>query len=211
MSTTLELKVNEIKEMTHSEAEEYFNNRCYLAKSEFGFLVGEFIYYTNHDILKIILSSKKFKENKDCICEFGDPVVQSLLYAINGVYQVETLSDERKLAFKRSVISILCDSAFDLDWNILDSESNNALQTILGLTEVMTFDEIETLAKIALSKNIKPINKNGNGDSSFDFIAYGNYSDEDKKSLVSLLMEYHNDKVIEISSLAYEEETVAAV
>lgn len=211
MSTTIELKAKEIKEMTHSEIEEYFNDKCYLIKSEFGLLLGEFIYCANHDILKIILSSKKFKDNKDCMCEYGGPVVQSLLYAVNGVYAVDTLSDERKLSFKRSILSILCDSAFDLDWNLLDDDSDNVLHIILGLTEVFTFDEIEMLAKIALSKNIRPMNKNGNGYSSFDFVVDGNYSDEDKKTLLNMFIEYNNDNVMEISSIAYEEETVVTV
>lgn len=212
MTTTIELKVKELKEMTHSEVEEYFNEKCYLSKSDFGLLLSEFIYYTNHDILKIILSSKKFKDNKDCVCEFGSPVVQAMIYAVTAVYAVDTLSDERKLSFKRSIISILSDSAFDLNWNLLDDESNNTLHSALAFTEVFTFDEIETMAKIALSKGIRPINKNGNGDSSFDFAVYGNFSEEDKKRLMNMLTEQNIDDVMEISSLAYEEavETISA-
>lgn len=209
MSQIVETKVKEFKQMTNSEIEEYLNTRCYLTKSEMGLLVSEFIYYSDHEILKLILSSKKFKENKDCICEFGSPVVQTMLYAIQGVYTVDSASDKLKLNFKRSITSILLDDAFDLDWGLLDDESNNPLHVLLDLTEVMSYDEIESLAKRALEKKIRPMNKNGHGDSSFDFVAYGNYSEENKKTLLELLMNYNTNPIMKITSKAYEvEETV---
>ena len=63
MTTYTEKILKDITEvMTPSEIEEYFNNKCYLSKSEFGELINNLIVSFSNDTLKTVFSSKKFKE-----------------------------------------------------------------------------------------------------------------------------------------------------
>ena len=77
--------------MTPSEIEEYFNNKCYLSKTEFGEVINSLIMSFSNDTLKTVFASKKFSEHSDCLNEYGEPIVHAILYAVKAICE----SDEK--------------------------------------------------------------------------------------------------------------------
>lgn len=199
----IETRVKEIKEdMSLGEVKEYFNDKCYFTTKEFGEVVNEFIIQPNHDILKIILSSKKFKEHNDCINEYGEPVVQAILFAIQAVCDSDEIPEIRKLNFKESLYNILVEEK-NLNWKMTDDNIENPLHVILSLIGYFTFDEILTLIDISLSNGINPLNKNCLNQNAIDIIMDFNCDDKQKNHIITKLATASDKFIIEVKSSAY--------
>lgn len=196
--------VNDIKtKMTHSEIEDYFNNKCYFSKSEFGEVINEFIVFPNHDILKIILSSKKYKEHIDCLNEYGEPTIHAMLYAIQAVYSVKEL-EYRRESFKSSIISILLDDHFQFNWKLLDQYFDNVLHIIFSMDSIST-EEIEKLCNRAIQFGVNPLNRNISNDNAFDVLLQSKQNPTFINHMIGKLGIESDKYIIEIKENAYNE------
>lgn len=196
--------VKDIKEkMTHDEIKEYFDNKCYFSKDDFGEVISEFMIKNNHTILKIILKSKKFTECNDCINEYGEPVIQAILYTIQAVYSSEEIANDRKRYFKESLLSILFDESINFNWNIVDRNNENPLHVILAMQEYFSYSEIYKLVNLAINNGVNPLNKNCVDDNSFDVIFNLDYSNVERNTLIKKMASVVDNFMIEVKSEAY--------
>lgn len=203
MIAYIETKIKEIKEeMSLEEVKEYFNDKCFFSTKEFGEIVNEFIIQPNHDILRVILSSKKFKEHNNCINEYGEPIVQAILYAIQAVCESEEISEIRKLNFKESLYNILIEEK-NLNWTLTDINIDNPLHVILSLVNVFNNDELLELIDISLKNGINPLNKNCLNQNAIDVIMEFGFNENQKQSIITKLATASDKFIIEVKSSAY--------
>lgn len=203
MIAYIETKIKEIKEeMSLEEVKEYFNDKCFFSTKEFGEVVNEFIIQPNHDILRVILSSKKFKEHNNCINEYGEPIVQAILYAIQAVCESDEIPEIRKLNFKESLYNILIEEN-NLNWNLTDINIDNPLHVILSLVNVFNNDELLELIDISLKNGINPLNKNCLNQNAIDVIMEFGFNENQKQSIITKLATASDKFIIEVKSSAY--------
>lgn len=203
MLAYIETRIKEIKEeMSLEEVKEFFNNKCIFSAKEFGEVVNEFIIQPNHDILRVILSSKKFKEHNTCVNEYGEPIVQAILYAIQAVCESDEIPEIRKLNFKESLYNILIEEN-NLNWNLTDINIDNPLHIILSLIKCFSYEELLTLIDIALKNDINPLNKNCLNQNAIDVVMEFGYDEKQKQTIVAKLATASDKFIIEVKSSAY--------
>lgn len=203
MTTYIESKIKEIKEeMTLEAVKEYFNEKCYLTNKEFGEVINEFIIQPNHDILKIIVSSKKFKEHNDCLNEYDEPVIHAIIYAIQAVYESDEISDDIKMRFKTSLLNIL-NGENHLNWNLTDCNVDNPLHVILSISNYFTNDELLKLIDTSLAHGINPLNKNCLNQNAIDVVLETCNNNTQKELIVTKLAMASDKFLIEVQSSAY--------
>ena len=203
MLAYIETRIKEIKEeMSLEEVKEFFNNKCIFSAKEFGEVVNEFIIQPNHDILRVILSSKKFKEHNTCVNEYGEPIVQAILYAIQAVCESDEIPEIRKLNFKESLYNILIEEN-NLNWNLTDINIDNPLHIILSLIKCFSYEELLTLIDIALKNDINPLNKNCLNQNAIDVVMEFGYDEKQKQTIIAKLATASDKFIIEVKSSAY--------
>lgn len=203
MLAYIETRIKEIKEeMSLEEVKEYFNDKCVFSTKEFGEVVNEFIIQPNHDILRVILSSKKFKEHNACVNEYGEPIVQAILYAIQAVCESDDIPEIRKLNFKESLYNILIEEN-NLNWNLTDINIDNPLHIILSLINCFSYEELLTLIDIALKNDINPLNKNCLNQNAIDVVMEFGYDEKQKQTIIAKLATASDKFIIEVKSSAY--------
>lgn len=190
--------------MTPSEIEEYFNNKCYLSKSEFGEVVNNLIMSFSNDTLQTVFASKKFREYSDCLNEYGEPIVHAILYAVKAICESDEIDEMHKLHFKESMINILLDEAFPFQWIMTDYfESNNPLHIVSTMTDWLTVDELNKFIDKLLSNGINPLNKNYKEKTAIDILMESSLNEEAKNTIISNLAKESDKFIIEISENCY--------
>lgn len=206
MTTYTEKILKDITEvMTPSEIEEYFNNKCYLSKSEFGELINNLIVSFSDDTLKTVFSSKKFKEFSDCTNEYGEPMVHAILYAVKAICESDEIDEIHKLYFKESMINILLDEAFPFQWRMTDYyEANNPFHIISAMTDWLTVDELNKFIDKLLSKGINPLNRNYEEKTAIEILMESSLDETEKNKIISNLAQESDKFIIEISENCYD-------
>lgn len=192
-------------EMTLAEIKEYFDNKCFLNKDEFGEIVGELVMTSSqYNILSLVLKSKTFEKYNDCSDVYGEPIVQSILYTIQAVFQVDELEIETKEKIKNELLNILFDEEIPFIWDLVDCSLNNLMHTALTMGNCITPDEFIKLLNIAIMNNINPLNKNSDDINAIDLVSNIQYKGIDKTKLLSHLARISDKYLIEINSKIYE-------
>lgn len=206
MTTYTEKILKDITEvMTPSEIEEYFNNKCYLSKSEFGELINNLIVSFSNDTLKTVFSSKKFKEFSDCTNEYGEPMVHAILYAVKAICESDEIDEIHKLHFKESMINILLDEAFPFQWRMTDYyEANNPFHIISAMTDWLTVDELNKFIDKLLSNGINPLNRNYEEKTAIEILMESSLDETEKNKIISNLAQESDKFIIEISENCYD-------
>ena len=190
--------------MTPSEIEEYFNNKCYLSKSEFGEAINSLIMSFSNDILKIVFASKKFNEYSDCLNEYGEPIVHAILYAVKAICESNKIDEIHKLHFKESMINILFDEAFPFQWRMTDYyEANNPLHIVSTMTDWLTIDELNKFIDKFLASGINPLNKNYKEKTAIEILMNSSLDETTKNKIISILAKESDKFIIEISENCY--------
>lgn len=197
-------KIKDIKEnMTLDEIKDYFDNRCYMSKAELGEVINDFLYFPRYEILKVILSSKKFKENTDCSIWDGEPLVQAIMYVIQVICDSEDIPLDRRIDIRNELVDILTDSTFNLRWDINDSNAENPLHVALQTMNYLTYEQVVKIINVCLEKEINPLNRNIFNQNAFDMLFDFDYPIERKEELMKLMGRECDKYVINVREEAY--------
>lgn len=190
--------------MTPSEIEEYFNNKCYLSKTEFGEVINSLIMSFSNDTLKTVFASKKFSEHSDCLNEYGEPIVHAILYAVKAICESDEIDEIHKLHYKESMINILLDESFPFQWRMTDyHEANNPLHIVSTMTDWLTVDELNKFIDKFLSNGINPLNKNYEEKTAIEILMKSSLDETVKNKIISNLAQESDKFMIEISENCY--------
>ena len=183
----------DIKQVT-----DYFNNKCWLTKSDFGKLVGYFIQQATVQhtyILDIIFSSKKFAENADCVDKYGEPIVNCLLYALGGKHN------------KDYYFNLLSNPNIPFKWDAISGSLDTPLHVIAGLCDSYGKELTLQLFELAKEHGINPLDRNDADVNPMQIIRYDETGDnltyEDRNDLVMTLERMSQSFVINVENAAY--------
>ena len=190
---------------------EYFNNRCYLTKKDFGLLVSHFLTNSSMEtkpILDIIFNSKKFKDMNTCCDKYGEPMVNCLIYDIaNNPNNNEVL------------ISIIKDENIPLNWNMRSESLDSPLHVIASTCEDLGIDLTWDLLKLAMKHNCNPLDKNDADMTAmqifrYDVINTDVVNEDIRNEFIKFIEKAISKQTIKITAAAYDaeevKETVAA-
>lgn len=181
-----------------NQVTDYFNNKCYLLKSDFGKLVGYFIQQAtvNHTyILDIIFSSKKFADNANCVDKYGEPIVNCLLYALGAKQN------------KDYYFNLLSNPNIPLRWDMISGSLDSPLHVMASLCDNYGKELTLQLFELAKKHNVNPLSRNDADINAMQLIRYDNVgdnlTDEDRNDLIAVLDKMSQNFVINIENATY--------
>lgn len=184
-----------------------FNGIRYLTKAEIGAIIGEIIGNFNSNMnekLSIILKSKKYNENLDCVSELQDSVIMCLFKAFfNNIKNGNTTC-------KNHLKSFILDDTINYCWGINDEENNSILHILMENCNLLNDKELDEFLSIIPLEHFSLLNKNNNNENVIKLFKDNNRlkTNNKKKKIIELLNKHTDNQSIEIDISAYVLETV---
>lgn len=201
MSDYLDKIIDEIiEELTPIEIQKLFNGEKFFSEKEMGEIILELLTANQLDKVKIILASESFKKNAKCINSCGLPVIQTLLYLVQSIFDSE-MEYPRKISYKNEIYSILTNPDYPLVWNLTDDNYNSALHGIAFVAKYFTNKEINTLVAKAINANVNPLNRNISGLNCLDIFV--RKSGKRYQQLITFLAANSDKFILEITNATY--------
>lgn len=159
MTDNIKQILHDLNNMTQIETEDYFNNHCYLVKKDFGLLLSELVGNIKYiDILTTCLASKKFKEMPNACDEWGNPIVQMILYTIVGYNELPECPVQYKDA-KELLLNVLFNKELILPWAELNDVYETPLHIAYAFQRLFDYEELVTLTNKAIEFGVHVSNK----------------------------------------------------
>lgn len=139
------------------EVDKIFNGIRYLTKSEIGAIIGELLGTFNSSMdekIKLILKSKKYNENLDCMSEMNEPIIICLIKAFFNNIKNGNITNKKLLK------SYLLSKDIKYDFNINDSQNNSFMHILMENCNLLNDNEFEEIVSLLPIHNINLLNKN---------------------------------------------------
>lgn len=133
-----------------------FNGTKYMAKNDVGAIIGELIGtydMSKTDILKTVLTSKKYEDNMDCVTEEDNPIIIALLKAYfnnirNGNVRNKTLMK-----------SFIFDKTFKYKWDVTNKKGETPFDVIFDNCDLLAFSDYPIFFNKENQMHFSPLNK----------------------------------------------------
>ena len=207
MDKFIESAVNEIKSMTtQEEVNDYFSKHSLFTVTQIGEILEALIFTTNHEPLKKVLKTEFFKNHSSAETGYDEPVAQTIAYAICGFASNKDLDINRRTFIKRTLMDILLDDSYHIDWTIVDGWNCSLLHVIAEYSDYFTLDEIKELLFKGINKQLPLLNRNSENNDIIDlFMASESLSIEDKHYLTSIIASTCDSECVVVPDDVYQE------